>query len=92
VRRLVDGPLRDWLDSAPTPARRRLLTGLHQAAQATDFATAITAATRLITTGDDPSQAGLGMLARRMAQGSEPTASVVNLGVYDQLTQRKATA
>lgn len=92
LRRLVDGPLRDWLDSAPTPARRRLLTGLHQAAQATDFATAITAATRLITTGDDPSQAGLGMLARRMAQGSEPTASVVNLGVYDQLTQREATA
>jgi hypothetical protein len=32
------------------------------------------------------------MLARRMAQGSEPAGQVVNLGVYDQLTRREATA
>src|SRR5699024_7144817 len=88
VRRLVDDPLRDWLDSAPARHRRRLFAGLHQAAEATDLVTAVTAATRLITTGDDPSQAGLGMLARRMAQGSEPAATVVNLGVYDQFTRR----
>src|SRR5699024_4978321 len=92
VRRLVTDPLRDWLDSAAITDRRRLLLGLHQAADATDFDTATTAATRLITTGDDPSTAALGMLARRMAQGSEPTAQIVNLAVYDQLTRREATA
>lgn len=89
VRRLVDDPLRDWLDTAPAADRRRLFEGLHHAAEATDFTTATTAATRLITTGDDPSQAGLGMLARRMIQGSEPETTVVNLSVYDQLTQRQ---
>src|SRR5699024_7278740 len=70
VRRMVDDPTRDWLDSAPAADRRRLFASLHEAAQATDFDTATTAATRLITTGDDPSGAALGMLARRMAQGS----------------------
>jgi len=92
VRRMVDDPTRDWLDSAPAADRRRLFASLHEAAQATDFDTATTAATRLITTGDDPSGAALGMLARRMAQGSEPVASVVDLGVYDQLTRREVTA
>lgn len=92
VRKHVTDPLRDWLDTAPTPDRRRLLVGLHQAADATDFDTATKAATRLITIGDDPSTPALGMLARRMAQGSEPTGEVVNLGVYDQLTRREATA
>lgn len=89
---MVDDPLRDWLDTAPAPDRRRLFESLHEATQATDFVTATTAATRLITTGDDPGHGGLGMLARRMAQGSEPTASVVDLGVYDQLTRREVTA
>lgn len=92
VRRMVDDPIRDWLDTAPASDRRRLFESLHEAATATDFNTATTAATRLITTGDDPSSAALGMLARRLAQGSEPIASVVDLGVYDQLTQREATA
>lgn len=92
VRKHVTDPLRDWLDTAPTPDRRRLLVGLHQAADATDFDTATKAATRLITIGDDPSTPALGMLARRMAQGSEPSLEVVNLGVYDQLTRREATA
>lgn len=92
MRRLVDDPIRDWLDTAPTSDRRRLFEGSHEAAQATDFATATTAATRLITTGDDPSSAALGMLARRLAQGSEPTGTVVDLDVYDQLAQREVTA
>src|SRR5699024_12676388 len=92
VRKHVTVPRRDWLDTAPTPDRRRLLVGLHQAADATDFDTATKAATRLITIGDDPSTPALGMLARRMAQGSEPSLEVVNLGVYDQLTRRQATA
>lgn len=92
VRRMVDDPLRDWLDTAPTPDRRRLLVGLHQASDATNFETATKAATRLITIGDDPSTPALGMLARRMAQGAEPAGHVVNLDVYDQLTRREATA
>jgi hypothetical protein len=48
---LVDGPLQDWLDAAPTSHRRRLLVGLTQAATATDFVTATKAATRLLTFG-----------------------------------------
>ena len=92
VRRMVDDPIRDWLDTAATSDRRRLFESLHEAAQATDFATATSAATQIITTGDDPGHGALGMLARRMAQGSEPTASVIDLGVYDQLTRREATA
>lgn len=88
---MVDDPLRDWLDAAATSDRRRLLVGLTQAATATDFESATKAATRLITLGDDPSTATLGMLARRIAQGSEPAGQVVNLGVNDQLTQREAT-
>lgn len=92
VRKLVDDPIRDWLDTASIPDRRRFLVGLHQATDATDFDTATQAATRLITIGDDPSSPALGMLARRMAQGSEPVGQLVNLGVYDQLTRREATA
>ncbi|GAA2038344.1 IS21 family transposase [Yaniella flava] len=92
VRTAVSDPLRDWLDTASMPQRRKAFTGLAAAAQATDFDTATTAATTLITTGDTPSSAALGMLARRMAQGSQPTTTVVNLDVYDQLTDRKATA
>lgn len=79
-------PVRDWLDTAADAERARLLAHVDQAATATSFDTAIEAATKLITIGDDPASAGLGMLARRIAQGAEPTAMVVDLGVYDQLT------
>lgn len=86
VRALVPEPVRDWLDTAADAERARLLAHVDQAATATSFDTAIEAATKLITIGDDPASAGLGMLARRIAQGAEPTAMVVDLGVYDQLT------
>lgn len=86
VRTLVPDPLRDWLDSAATSERSRLFSHLDQAATATSFATAIEAASKLIVAGDDPASAGLGMLVRRIDQGTEPAAAVVDLGVYDQLT------
>src|SRR5690625_1057756 len=59
VRRMVDDPIRDWLDTAPAADRRRLFESLHEAATATDFATATTAATRLITAGDAPGHGAL---------------------------------
>lgn len=86
VRTLVPDPVREWLDTATGSDRARLLEHLDQAATATSFETAIEAADKLITGGDDPASAGLGMLARRIAQGTEPAAAVVDLGVYDQLT------
>ena len=86
VRTLVADPVRDWLDAAAHADRARLLTHMDQAATATDFDTAIEAAEKLITVGDDPASAGLGMLARRIVQGAEPATAVVDLGVYDQLT------
>ena len=86
VRSLVPDPVRDWLDTAANPERSRLLSHLDQATVATSFDTAIGAANKLITLGDDPAGPGLGMLAHRIAQGTEPAPAVVDLGVYDQLT------
>ncbi|WP_206448811.1 IS21 family transposase, partial [Agrococcus sp. KRD186] len=87
VRELVADPVRDWLDTARLPERARLLARLDQAAVATSFATAITAATELLSRGADPAADGLGMLARRIHDNLEPAATVVDLHVYDQFTQ-----
>lgn len=88
VRDLVDMPVRDWLDQARNSDRARLLTHLDKAAAATSFDTAIRAATRLITHGDDPASDGLGMLARRIHDNTEPVPLAVDLHVYDQFTSR----
>jgi hypothetical protein len=40
VRKRVDDLIRDWLDSASIPDRRRFLVSLYQATDATDFDTA----------------------------------------------------
>ncbi|WP_449373270.1 IS21 family transposase [Arthrobacter psychrolactophilus] len=85
IRAEFSDPVRDWLDTAETPDRRRFFTALEEASAATEFTTAINAAEQLVTNGNDPSGATLGMLARRIAQGSEFEAGVVNLAVYDEL-------
>ena len=87
VRALVPDPVRHWLDKASNRDRSRLLSRIDQAATATGFDTAAQAAQKLIQVGDDPAGPGLGMLARRMAQGAEPDPAVVDLGVYDQLAR-----
>ena len=87
VRALVADPVRHWLDAASNAKRSRLLHRIDQAALVTGFDTAIEAAQKLIQVGDDPAGPGLGMLARRMAQGAEPAPAVVDLGVYDQLAR-----
>ena len=87
VRALVPDPVRHWLDAASNQKRSRLLHHLDQAAAVTGFDTAVAAAQKLIDLGNDPASAGLGMLARRMAQGAEPDPATVDLSVYDQLAR-----
>lgn len=86
VREAVAEPVRDWLDQARNPDRARLLNRLDRAAAATSLDAAVTAATRLIAAGADPTGDGLGMLARRIHEGTEPVPAVVDLHVYDQFT------
>lgn len=89
VRPMVGDLVRHWLDEASDTQRSRLLARIDQAAAVTDFPTAVEAAQKLLSLGDDPAGPGLGMLARRMAQGAEPVPAVVDLGVYDQLRASK---
>lgn len=86
VREAVAEPVRDWLDQARNPDRARLLNRLDRARLATSLDAAVTAATRLIAAGADPTGDGLGMLARRIHEGTEPVPAVVDLHVYDQFT------
>lgn len=86
VRDLIADPVRSWLDQARHPDRARLLNKLDHAAEATSFTAAVTAATQLITLGDDPAGDGLGMLARRVHDNLEPAPTAVDLHVYDQFT------
>lgn len=85
IRAQVADPVRDWIDSAESAERRRFFTALEEASCATEFATAVDAAEQLVTGGGDPSGPTLGMLARRIAQGTEFEAGIVDLSVYDQL-------
>src|SRR5699024_10371431 len=85
IRPLVPDPVADWLDGAPTADRRRLLSALNNLCASSGFDAATSAAETLITRGDDPSAAALGMLARRIAQGDHITAPEVNLNIYDTL-------
>ncbi len=50
------------------------------------FDAAMAAADTLIRRGDTPDMAALGMLARRLAHGTEPAAANVDLSVYDTFT------
>ena len=85
VRAVVSDPVRDWLDTAQTEDRRRLLTALDKASEAAGFETAVQAAEQIIEQGDDPGHETLGMLARRLAEGTEPETGNVDLSVYDRL-------
>lgn len=92
VRELVTDPVRDWLDQASLRERARLLNRLDATAAATSLADALTAATTLIDAGADPAGDGLGMLARRIHEGTEPTPAGVDLHVYDQFTNAHNTS
>lgn len=85
LRELVPDPVRDWLDTAGTADRRRLLNAVDAAAGPVGFEPAIQAAATLIRRDGTPEPAALGMLARRIAHGAEPQAAGVDLGVYDNL-------
>ncbi|MBG0741855.1 IS21 family transposase, partial [Paeniglutamicibacter antarcticus] len=86
LRALVTDPVRDWLDKAPATDRRRLLNAVDAASESAGFDAAIQAAHTLIQRGDTPDMAMLGMLARRLANGTEPPATNVDLSVYDTFT------
>lgn len=86
LRTLVSDPVRDWLDAATATNRRRLFSAVDAASGTTGFDTAIQAADTLIQRGDEPDMAMLGMLARRLADGTEPPAANVDLSVYDTFT------
>lgn len=86
LRTLVPEPVRDWLDTATATNRRRLLSAVDAATGSAGFDAAIRAADLLIERGDTPDLAALGMLARRLADDTTPTAENVDLSVYDIFT------
>src|SRR5680860_764922 len=86
LRPLVPEPVRDWLDMATATNRRRLLNAVDAASGSAGFDAAIRAADLLIQRGDAPDMAALGMLARRLADGTTPTVENVDLSVYDIFT------
>ncbi|BAC18054.1 hypothetical protein HMPREF0290_0612 [Corynebacterium efficiens YS-314] len=91
VRALMPDPVRDVLDAAAPTDRARLLAGIDQASTATSFTSAVDAAERLISLGQDPAGPGLGMLARRLAGGSQPVDTGVDLTVYDLVARNTRT-
>lgn len=86
LRSLVTDPVRDWLDQATATDRRRLLNAVDAASGSAGFDAAMAAADTLIVRGDRPDMAMLGMLARRLADGTEPAGANVDLSVYDTFT------
>ncbi|WP_427016398.1 IS21 family transposase (plasmid) [Pseudarthrobacter sp. P1] len=91
LRALVTDPVRDWLDKATATGRRRLFNAVDAASSAAGFDAAVAAADTLIQRGDAPDMAMLGMLARRLADGTEPPAANVDLSVYDTFTTLNTT-
>ena len=85
LRPLVPDPVRDWLDAATATQRRRLLSAVDAAAGTAGFENAVHAAQTIINRGDTPDMAALGMVARRLADGTEPVTENVDLSVYDTL-------
>ena len=86
LRPLVPEPVRDWLDKATATNRRRLLSAVDAASGSAGFDAAINAADLLVQRGDTPEIAALGMLARRLADGTTPAVENVDLSVYDIFT------
>ncbi|WP_434614631.1 IS21 family transposase [Arthrobacter sp. A5] len=91
LRALVTDPVRDWLDKATVKDRRRLLSAVDAASGSAGFDAAMQAADTLIQRGDEPDMAALGMLARRLAHGTEPAAANVDLSIYDTFTTLETT-
>jgi len=89
VRELVTNPVRDWLDAAPARDRRQVLAAISTATGSAGFEPAIAAADTLLRRGDIPAADAIGMLARRLAAGAEPSTGTVNLKVYDGLTRHE---
>lgn len=85
VRGHVTDPVRDWLDRAAPSERRDGLTALDLAARSAGFASAVTAADRILARGDTPRPDTVGMLARRLTAGTEPEPGGADLTVYDRL-------
>ena len=86
LRPLVPDMVRDWLDHATATDRRRLFNAVDAASGSAGFEAAVAAADTLLRRGDAPDMAMLGMLARRLANGTEPAAANVDLSVYDSFT------
>ncbi|MGP6174279.1 IS21 family transposase [Corynebacterium sp. A21] len=91
VRPLIPDVVRDVLDTADATDRSRILAGINQASTATSFTSAIAACEHMVAVGQDPAGPGLGMLARRIAQGMQPSTSEVDLSIYDLLPAHRHT-
>ena len=78
--------VRDWLDQATATNRRRLFNAVDAASGSAGFDAAVHAADTLLRRGDAPDIAMVGMLSRRLADGTEPVAANVDLSVYDTFT------
>ena len=86
LRAVFTDPVRNWLDHAHDTDKRRLLAAMDAASRSVGFDVALSAADTLIQRGQHPDMAALGMLARRLAQGTEPAPANVDLSVYDTFT------
>lgn len=91
VRTLLPTAVCDVLDKAHATDRSRMLAGINRASTATSFPNAIAACEQLIAVGQDIAGPGLGMLARRIAQGTDLDVPEVDLSVYDLLPTNRHT-
>jgi hypothetical protein len=71
--------VREWLDQATATDRRRLFNAVDSALGPAGFAAAVQAANTLLLPGNTPDMPMLGVLARRLANGTEPAAANVDL-------------
>lgn len=91
VRTLLPATVCSVLDKAHATDRSRMLAGINRASTATSFPNAIAACEQLIAVGQDIAGPGLGMLARRIAQGTDLDVPEVDLSVYDLLPTNRHT-
>lgn len=83
--------LATWLDTTGFEERRRALKHLNRTVEnGSDYQATINAATTLLERGDRLEEGALAVLARRVGTSHEPNPTV-DLGIYDRLTQAKAT-
>lgn len=77
--------LRDAIDRADPRERRRVLRAVARACERSGFAAAVEAGEEIARSGRLPDEAGVDVLARRIAQGGPSPSGSVDLSVYDRV-------